>query len=968
MPTTGRAAVASSSRPSRRTSQSGPESYQYNKWEISKSSPSYTTRPQHDAVPHATSQPSTTSSTQVQRPSKSRAHSAPLVPKTDPAAPEVANGADDASTGDEDETETDEDEDEDDDEEEEDIADDAFFQRFDAPSSDRPEALRNPITPPADPSTGADCPLSPTSTQMRARPDSTAEPLGSPLSPRGIAFPENGTRLQEINIVVLGSPFVGKSAFIQKAFNLQSPPTSAISSRKMSIDGSVYVVRLIELSFNELDLDDESRICWPDSVNGASIPYIDGAFTLYDVMNKESLVQVPETLQGIYNASIPFILVACKCDFPPSHRHVDPYGVEKRAKALIGDITAFQTSQAAPDTQKRCVAVILRAIVSMRNQHFALAAARRRANSSAVGRVSPRPPSHKHNRANSEFASSMLRSQTTQAYRPPSPGRLSTKSRSVLQLPVHSSTGISYENQSSGYDSEDFDQMSSDDAKSEGTAIPSAPPEEIGFRFDQLVDKLLGQPRSKADYKFAAIFLALYRKFASPGLLLAAIIERFEALRYQQLPHVTKIASHQRQLCILEQWVGLYPGDFAYPSTRKMMETFVQGLASDRIFAVAASEMAADLEAVVEDDDTDWAFCDRNRERAKYDSGNGNGTGIPKSLSMLSINDDTSAFASTLRSNSSGRSTTSVSSSQTMLNVVADAQRRAKAIVPNPRVPLTKAQWHALMDQPDELIARELTRMDFILFTSIRPRDLVRYVGLSAKQKEKCRSLENVHRMIEHFNHVANWVVNFVLLRDKPKHRALMLEKFYRIARECRKLNNYNSLAAVVSGINNSSVYRLQATKELISPDTAKDFKRLEVLMSQAKSYSPYRLAWDNTSGERIPYLPLHKRDLVSAAEGNRTFVGVEDKGKEERWVQGGVDPGFRINWKKFEIMGEVIVSMQRAQGVPYPMFKTNEEIRSLITDTEIQKDDDTLYDRSCHLEPAAGHGRRRFNWFPQGI
>lgn len=542
---------------------------------------------------------------------------------------------------------------------------------------------------------------------------------------------------------------------------------------------------------------------------------------------------------------------------------------------------------------------------------------------------------------------------------------------------------MSYESKSSGYDSEDLDQMSSDDAKSEETAKPSAPPEEIGFRFDQLVDKLLGQPRSKADSKFAAIFLALYRKFASPGVLLAAIIERFEALRNQQLPHVTKIASQQRQLCILEQWVGLYPGDFAYPSTRKMMETFVQGLASDRIFAVASSEMAADLEAVGEDDDTDWAFCDRNRERAKYDSGNGNA--IPKNLSMLSINDDTASLASTLRSNSSGRSTSSASSSQTMLTVVADAQRRAKAIVPNPRVPLTKVQWHALMDQPDELIARELTRMDFILFTSIRPRDLVRYVGLSTKQKEKCRSLENVHRMIEHFNHVANWVVNFVLLRDKPKHRALMLEKFYRIARECRKLNNYNSLAAVVSGINNSSVYRLQATKELISADTAKDFKRLEVLMSQAKSYGPYRLAWDNTSGERIPYLPLHKRDLVSAAEGNRTFVGVEDKGKEERWVQGGVDPGLRINWKKFEIMGEVIVSMQRAQGVPYPMFKTNEEIRSLITDTEIQKDDDvsccdyctsrlftnllkTLYDRSCHLEPAAGQGRRRFNWFPQGI
>lgn len=183
MPTSGRAAVSSSSRQSRKTSQSGTENYQYNKREKTKSSQSYTTRLQRESVPHINTQPSTTSTTQVQRPSKSRAHSAPLVPKRDPAVPEVGNGADDASTGDEDETE----EDEEGDEEEGDIADDAFFQRFDAPSSGRPEALRIPTTPTADPSTDTEGLLSPTSTQMRARPDSTAEPLGSPLSPRAIA-------------------------------------------------------------------------------------------------------------------------------------------------------------------------------------------------------------------------------------------------------------------------------------------------------------------------------------------------------------------------------------------------------------------------------------------------------------------------------------------------------------------------------------------------------------------------------------------------------------------------------------------------------------------------------------------------------------------------------------------------------------------------------------------------------------
>lgn len=83
-----------------------------------------------------------------------------------------------------------------------------------------------------------------------------------------------------------------------------------------------------------------------------------------------------------------------------------------------------------------------------------------------------------------------------------------------------------------------------------------------------------------------------------------------------------------------------------------------------------------------------------------------------------------------------------------------------------------------MIDTPEEDIARELTRIDWIMFSSIRPRDFVRHVSLTTNQKKKCKSLENVDRMICHFNHVAFWVANLVLLRDKPKHRAKALEKF----------------------------------------------------------------------------------------------------------------------------------------------------------------------------------------------
>jgi hypothetical protein len=524
--------------------------------------------------------------------------------------------------------------------------------------------------------------------------------------------------------------------------------------------------------------------------------------------------------------------------------------------------------------------------------------------------------------------------------------------------------------ESPGYDTQDSDDQDSDVAPSIMSIKPS---DETGYTFEQLVARLLAQPMSKNDSKFIAIFLSLYRRFATPGQLLEAMLKRFEALTKEKMLPLMRIIAQLRYLAVLQEWVSHYPGDFAYPTTRRLIRKFASALATSREYSVAASEIIRDLEWVIQDDDTEWACSDRQRAQNDQvptfhhsvldeDSDDGEFSRMfgdtSMSLERMSMARNSILTAGSMATNSTNNS---LGSSQALLSQVEKNERLAQQLEPNPIKPISKIQWHQLMAETDEAIAKELTRIDWIMFSSVRPRDLVRHVSLSDADKKKCKNLENVTRMSAHWNHVAYLVANYILVRDKPKHRALMLEKWMRIARQVRKLNNYNALGAIVTGIKNTAVHRLLATRDLVPQATTHDFLKLDILMGTQKSYFAYRLAWENSSGERIPYVPLLLRDLVSASEGNSTFVG--DKKKTDSAVAphpgvnvfqgivstkeskeappGGVMGKERINWKKFEIMGEVVVGVQRAQGTPYPSWPKCEEVRNLILDVKISRDEE---------------------------
>ena|SRR6187402_788847 len=102
--------------------------------------------------------------------------------------------------------------------------------------------------------------------------------------------------MSDINIAVIGSAGVGKSSLIQRALGLRVLPTSSASSLRMSVDNVVYTVSLIELDLESFDIVPDRRIQWPKQINGHIVPRMDGALLLYDVMNRESIAELPQTL------------------------------------------------------------------------------------------------------------------------------------------------------------------------------------------------------------------------------------------------------------------------------------------------------------------------------------------------------------------------------------------------------------------------------------------------------------------------------------------------------------------------------------------------------------------------------------------------------------------------------------------------------------------------------------------------
>ncbi|KAF7991077.1 hypothetical protein HCN44_002639 [Aphidius gifuensis] len=178
------------------------------------------------------------------------------------------------------------------------------------------------------------------------------------------------------------------------------------------------------------------------------------------------------------------------------------------------------------------------------------------------------------------------------------------------------------------------------------------------------------------------------------------------------------------------------------------------------------------------------------------------------------------------------------------------------------------------------VLAQQLTHVELERLSYIGPEEFVQafakespHLETSFKDMKKTRNLESY---VQWFNRLSYFVATEVCKHAKKKQRVRVVEYWIETARECFNIGNFNSLMAIIAGLNMSPISRLKKTWSKVQ--SAK-FSILEHQMDPSSNFSSYRStlkaamwrsagATDERQRIVVPFFSLLVKDLYFLNEG----------------------------------------------------------------------------------------------------
>ncbi|XP_058155195.1 ras-GEF domain-containing family member 1A isoform X3 [Dasypus novemcinctus] len=248
------------------------------------------------------------------------------------------------------------------------------------------------------------------------------------------------------------------------------------------------------------------------------------------------------------------------------------------------------------------------------------------------------------------------------------------------------------------------------------------------------------------------------------------------------------------------------------------------------------------------------------------------------------------------------------------------------------------------------VLAQQLTHIELERISGVHPEDLMQVIShMDSPDNHRCRGeLSKTYGLEAYdnwFNCLSMLVATEVCRVVKKKHRTRMVEFFIDVARECFNIGNFNSMMAIISGMNLSPVARLKKTWSKVK--TAK-FDVLEHHMDPSSNFCNYRTALQgatqrsqmaHSSREKIviPVFNLFVKDIYFLHKIHTNRL-----------------PNGQVNFKKFWEISRQIHDFMTWTQVECP-FEKDKKIQSYLLTAPIYSEE-ALFIASFESEGPENH------------
>ncbi|XP_015202996.1 ras-GEF domain-containing family member 1A isoform X2 [Lepisosteus oculatus] len=247
------------------------------------------------------------------------------------------------------------------------------------------------------------------------------------------------------------------------------------------------------------------------------------------------------------------------------------------------------------------------------------------------------------------------------------------------------------------------------------------------------------------------------------------------------------------------------------------------------------------------------------------------------------------------------------------------------------------------------VFAQQLTHIELEKIRNIQPEDVIHLcIQTGNIPNHKCcdsKKTQNVEAYENWFNQLSTLVATEICRVVKKKQRTRIVEFFIDVARECFNIGNFNSLMAIISGMNLSPVARLKKTWSKVK--TAK-FDILEHYMDPSSNFCNYRTALQgaaqrsrtaHTNCEKIviPVYSLFVKDIYFLNKMHSDTL-----------------PNGHINFKKYWEISRQISDFMIWRAVECP-FEISKRIQNYLLTAPIYTEE-ALYIASFESEGPENH------------